>query len=301
MPPGRRTDRETESTSGFYSPANGAAPTAKIERRRAQPMKADPVIIVTGASRGLGAAVASWLATAGGRVALVARQEHRLEAVARRVRALGGEALAVAADIAAADDCRRVAEATVARFGRIDALVNNAGVIEPLSMAAKADPAAWRYNIAVNLLGPFYLARFALSALRARHGRIVNVSSGAAHHPISAASAYCAAKAGLTHLSRVLAAEEPDVTVMAMRPGVVDTDMQARLRQEGPSAMPPTEAEYYARLKQDGKLEPAWVPARVVAWMALAAPASFSGEFFNYDDPRLVEPSMDLLGDSPPF
>ncbi len=194
-----------------------------------------------------------------------------------------------------------MAEETLNRFGRIDALVNNAGVIEPLARAAEADPETWRYNVTVNLLAPFYLARFALSALRAQGGRIVNVSSGAAHHPISAASAYCAAKAGLTHLSRVLAAEEPDVTVMAMRPGVVDTDMQLLLRQQGPSAMPPAEAAYYARLKMDGKLEPPWVPARVIAWMALAAPLSFSGEFFNYDDPRLVNPAVDLLGATPPF
>ncbi|MEE4608873.1 MAG: SDR family NAD(P)-dependent oxidoreductase [Desulfobacteraceae bacterium] len=264
-------------------------------------MKEPPVIIVSGASRGLGAAVASWLATAGGRVTLVARHEHRLDPVARQVKALGGEALIIAADVAEADACRRVAEATLERFGRIDALVNNAGVIEPLSRAADADPEAWRYNISVNLLGPFYLARFTLSALRAQRGRIVNVSSGAANHPISAASAYCAAKAGLTHLSRVLAAEEPDVTVMAMRPGVVDTDMQVFLRQQGPAAMPPAEAEYYARLKPDGKLEPAWMPARVIAWMALAAPASYSGEFFDYDDPRLVKPAVELLGDESPF
>lgn len=65
--------------------------------------------------------------------------------------------------------------------------------------------------------------------------------------------------------------------------------------------MPPAEAEYYARLKQDGKLEPAWVPARVIAWMALAAPTSYSGEFFDYDDPRLVKPAVGLLGDEPAF
>jgi NAD(P)-dependent dehydrogenase (short-subunit alcohol dehydrogenase family) len=264
-------------------------------------MKVHPVIIVTGASRGIGTAVACWLATVGGRVTLVARHEQRLNTVARQVDALGGESLTIAADIARADACRRVAETTLDRFGRIDALVNNAGMIAPLSRVADADPQAWSDNVAVNLLGPFYLARFTLAALRARRGRIVNVSSGAAYRPISAASAYCAAKAGLTHLSRVLAAEEPDVTVMAVRPGVVDTDMQAILRRQGPSAMPPAEAAYYARLKKDGKLEPPWVPARVIAWLALAAPVSFSGEFFDYDAPRLVKPSMDLLGAAPPF
>ncbi len=88
--------------------------------------------------------------------------------------------------------------------------------------AAETDPDQWHDAIRVNLLGPYFLARAALPALRARRGRIVNVSSGAARHPIPGASAYCAAKAALTHLSRVLAAGEPEVTVFTGLVGCQD-------------------------------------------------------------------------------
>ena len=136
----------------------------------------------------------------------------------------------------------------------------------------------------------------AIPELRDQNGRIVNVSSGAAHHVIVAASAYCAAKAALNQFSRVLAAEELDLTVIAVRPGVVDTRMQELLRSEGPGKMPPEQAAYYTDLHTAGRLEPPHVPARAIAWLALHAPHEWSGAFMNYDDPQIVEPALAAFG-----
>jgi NAD(P)-dependent dehydrogenase (short-subunit alcohol dehydrogenase family) len=257
-----------------------------------------PVVIVTGASRGMGAYVARWFGKAGAAVALVARSGDQLKQVSLDVKRLGGTPLAMVTDVADPRACARVVEQTVTEFGRIDALVNNAGIVEPLASVAIADTEAWRYAIEVNLFGPFHMVRASILELRKQQGRVVNVSSGAATTPIRAASAYCAAKAGLNHFTRVLAAEEPSVVCVAMRPGVVDTDMQAVIRRVGPAAMPPDQMAYYRGLKEEGKLEPPWVPARSIAWLALHAPLEWSGQFLNYDDPNISRPALEVLGES---
>jgi NAD(P)-dependent dehydrogenase (short-subunit alcohol dehydrogenase family) len=259
-------------------------------------MKFKPVVIVTGASRGLGAATARWLARTGTAVSLVARSQKELRHEADAIERSGGDCLFVPGDVSDPRFCRSAVEKTLARFHRLDALVNNAGTVEPMQLAADARPADWHYNIAVNLLGPVYMSMAAIPDLRHRNGRIVNVSSGAAHSVIVAASAYCAAKAALNQFSRVLAAEEPDLTVIAVRPGVVDTRMQELLRSDGPAKMPPEQAAYYRNLKTAGRLEPPQVPARSVAWLALNAPREWSGDFMSYDDPQIAEPALAAFG-----
>jgi NAD(P)-dependent dehydrogenase (short-subunit alcohol dehydrogenase family) len=199
------------------------------------------------------------------------------------------------ADFAA---CRSAVESTLDRFGRIDALVNNAGIVQPLAAIADAHPDDWRRNIEVNLLAPFYLVRAAVSELRKRHGRIVNVSSGAAKLALETVSAYCTGKAALNHFTRVLAAEEKNLTALSVRPGVVDTDMQAVLRGESASSMPAEQIDYYRQLKERGELEPPEIPARSIAWLALHAPGEFSGRFLDYDDPRIIRPALDVFGEN---
>jgi len=259
-------------------------------------MKSKPVAIVTGASRGVGAAAARWLAGAGTAVTLISRSQKELRHEAETIDRSGGDCIIVAGDVSDPSFCRGAVEKTLARFHRLDALINNAGIVEPLARAAEASPADWHYNIEVNLLGPAYMSMAAIPELRARGGRIVNVSSGAAYHVIAAASAYCAAKAALNQFSRVLAAEEPDLTVIAVRPGVVDTRMQEFLRSEGPVKMPPEQADFYRDLKTAGRLEPPQVPARAIAWLALHAPREWSGDFMSYDDPQIAEPALAAFG-----
>ena len=169
---------------------------------------------------------------------------------------------------------------------------------EPLAPIADTHPEEWRRNIEVNLFAPFYLVRAAICELRRRDGRIVNVSSGAATMALESVSAYCTGKAALNHFTRVLAAEETDVTALTVRPGVVDTDMQGVLRNGAENALPVEQIAYYRQLKERGELEPPEIPARAIAWLALYAPREFSGQFLDYDDPRISIPAVDVFGAS---
>jgi NAD(P)-dependent dehydrogenase (short-subunit alcohol dehydrogenase family) len=260
-------------------------------------MNDPPVVVVSGASRGLGAAIARWLAKAAAAVTLIARSKENLLNVARDVRRLGGRPLVFNADVSEYDACRTAVENTLDKFGRIDALVNNAGIVQPISEIAQTDPEDWRYNIEVNLIGPFNLIRAAISPLREHNGRIVNVSSGAANLVLETVSAYCTAKGALNHFTQILATEETAVTAVSVRPGVVDTDMQTFIRREGPKAMPVEQAAYYRQIKDRGELEPPEIPARSIAWLALYAPSEFSGKFLDYDDPQIRRPALKVFGE----
>lgn len=250
-------------------------------------------VIVTGASRGLGAAVARAGGELGANVALNARSEDALRGVAEEVNAAGGRALVLPGDVSEAGACQRLVEETVERFGRLDGVINNAGVLQPIAPLAEGDPAAWRDNILINVLGPYYLTRFAIPHLRQSQGRVINVSSGAAVRATEGWSAYCTAKAALNHFNRVLAAEEADIVALAVRPGVVDTAMQETIRQEGREGMPAESHRRFVAYHEEGELLPPEVPGRVLALLALYAPAEWSGEFVSWDD----EPVQALLSE----
>jgi NAD(P)-dependent dehydrogenase (short-subunit alcohol dehydrogenase family) len=213
----------------------------------------------------MGREIARWLASAGAAVVCAARSAAELEKLGEEIRSGGGEALPVSLDVSKPEQCKDAVQRAFEAFGRIDGLVNNAGVLDPVAPLADADPDQWQHNVAVNLLGPFYLIRAALPCLRATRGKIINISTGAAVKAIEGWSAYCAAKAGFAHLSRVLAAEEQQITAVSLRPGVVDTVMQERIRQVGPKMMPPQKAAYFQDLKDSGRLEAPSVPARSAA------------------------------------
>jgi NAD(P)-dependent dehydrogenase (short-subunit alcohol dehydrogenase family) len=253
-----------------------------------------PVIIVTGTSRGIGAAITRRLIATGATVVAVARSLIEPHMAGPQPEA--GYLHPLQADVADPSACRHIVQATIQAHGRLDALVNNAGTLDPVARIAEADPDLWRHNLAVNLLGPFYLCRAAIPHLRKARGRIVNISSGAARKAIQGWSAYCVAKAALTHFTRQLANEEPDITAVALRPGVVDTAMQALIRRDGPQAMSAEKSAYFQDLKDRGALLAPDVPARAAAWLALHAPASLSGAFVDHDDPRLAIDDQDGAG-----
>jgi NAD(P)-dependent dehydrogenase (short-subunit alcohol dehydrogenase family) len=262
-------------------------------------MKNQPVVIVTGASRGMGAWIARWLTRGGAHAVITARSSEDLQALEKKIKADGGNAMSIPGDVSDHKVCLNVVETAMKQFGRIDALVNNAGIVEPVGKVADCDPEQFKQNILVNLVGPFYLIREALSALRDSKGRVINISSGAAIRPVASWSAYCSAKAGLTHFTRVLASEEPSITAISVRPGVVDTNMQTLIREKGPKAMTPELSKYFINLKKQGKLEPPWVPARSIAWLALNASRELNGEFIDYDDPKIFRPAVDFFGNAP--
>jgi 3-oxoacyl-[acyl-carrier protein] reductase len=197
---------------------------------------AGKVAIVTGGSRGIGAATAFVLAKAGAAVTLVARDRRRVLQLADEIVANGGRALALACDVADYGSVRATVAEAERRLEGIYILVNNAGVIEPIGGLAQSDPAVWRRSIEVNLVGAYHTARATLPRmLEAGQGTVINISSRAAHRPLDGWSAYCSGKAGLAMLTEAIALECADarVRVFGLAPGVVDTDMQAVIRASG--------------------------------------------------------------------
>jgi NADP-dependent 3-hydroxy acid dehydrogenase YdfG len=186
----------------------------------------DKVVVITGASSGIGGATAECLAAAGARVMLVARRADRMEALARRIQAAGGVAAFCVADVSDAAAMRRVADATVAAFGRIDVLINNAGVmsISPLSDLKVED---WDSMIDINVKGPLYAMAAVLPVmLRQKSGHIINVASTLGHRVNGGATIYAATKAALLAISEGFRQEiGPDIRSTVISPGAVTSEL----------------------------------------------------------------------------
>lgn len=187
----------------------------------------DKVALVTGGGVGTGRAVAIELAKHGCRVGVnYSRSRDEAEATAAEIRALGSEAITLAADVADDAAVRAMTERALLELGRLDVLVNNAGVT---SFIAHADLEGvkeedWNKILSVNLKGPFYAVRAATPALRAARGAIVNVSSVAGVSGIGSSIPYCASKAALNIMTVALArALAPEIRVNAVAPGFIDT------------------------------------------------------------------------------
>ena len=183
------------------------------------------VAIVTGAARGLGRAVAARLHERGASVAVNVRDRERAEAVAR---AIGDRAIGVEGDVSAPGVPEEIVRRTVARFGRVDILVNNAAL--PLTTRFEQLTAAeWRRALEVNLTAPFLFIKAVLPAMQAQHyGRIINVSSTAGRMVSTLGGAhYTASKTGLLGLTRAAAKElgKYGITVNAVCPGMIDTEL----------------------------------------------------------------------------
>ncbi|RIL07867.1 MAG: short-chain dehydrogenase [Proteobacteria bacterium] len=189
------------------------------------------VAVVTGASAGIGEALALGLAAAGARVVVCARRREKLDALAARIADGGGEALAVACDVASSEDVERLAAETLGRFGAVDVLVNNAGFVE--IVPAESEPlASFASIVDVNLVGAFRCAqRFGREMLARGAGSIVNVASilgvvGVGQIP---QASYAASKGGLVNLTRELAAQwaRRGVRVNALAPAWFPSEMTA--------------------------------------------------------------------------
>lgn len=194
------------------------------------------VALVTGASRGLGEGTARALAAAGASVMLVARDGLSVARVAGEISEAGGRAEAMACDVADFAAVEQVVAKTMSLWGGLDVLVNNAGVIEPISEIATSDPFRWAQNITINLVGAYNAVRAVLPGmLAAGRGTIVNVSSGAAFRPLEGWSAYCSGKAGLAMFTRAIALETASkgIRVYGFSPGTIDTEMQVKIRASG--------------------------------------------------------------------
>ena len=233
------------------------------------------VIIVTGASRGIGAATAAACARSSATVVLAARDGAQAAEVAK---AIGPAASARACDVTDYAAVEALVAETRDRFGRLDALINNAGVIEPIASIAESDPATWARNVEINLTGAYHAIRAVLPGMIAGGGgTIVNVSSGAAVRPLEGWSAYCAAKAGLHMLTRAIALETAGqgIRVFGFQPGTTDTDMHVLIRASGINAI--------SRIPREN-LTPVAHPAAAIVYLCTADADDLIGQEFSLKD-----------------
>lgn len=231
--------------------------------------------LVTGASRGIGAATARMLAEYGAQVVLAARTINHIEAVAEAIRATGGTAEAIACDVANYVDVSAAVDHCLTHFGKLDILVNNAGVIEPIARIADSDPDEWDRVADVNYKGVYHGLRAAIPVmLRQGGGVIVNISSGAAVSALEGWSHYCSSKAAVLSLTRCADKEygSQGIRVVGMSPGTVATDMQTAIRESGIN--PVSELDPSVHI-------PAEWAARGVAWLCTEAAASYAGTDFS--------------------
>jgi len=200
------------------------------------------VVLVTGGSRGIGAAIARRFAAVGSRIAIGARSNNA-DTVLADVAAAGAQGIAVVGDLAKPEAARAIVAEVVARFGQIDVLVNCAGISDHRPFEA-SDPAFFHAIFDTNVLGTVAVIQAALPHLTAPGGRIINFSSGLATRPIANTSIYAASKAAVAALSHALAKEfgPRGITVNTIAPGVIATDMTTGILAErgaGIQAMTP--------------------------------------------------------------
>ena len=216
------------------------------------------VVAITGASRGIGAAAARAFAAAGWRVALLARSEGEIASLAEKI---GADAMALRCDVSDWGSVQAAVQTVLARFGRLDTWIGNAGVIEPIARIEEVDPAAWGQAIDINLKGVLHGMRAVIPVMKRQGaGTIITVSSGAAHNPLEGWSAYCAAKAGAAMLTRAAHLEEGanGLRIMGLSPGTVATEMQVKIKASGINPISQLDPAVHI---------PADWPAKCLLWM----------------------------------
>jgi NADP-dependent 3-hydroxy acid dehydrogenase YdfG len=236
---------------------------------------AGKTVVITGASRGIGEASARLFANQGANVVLLARSESAINAISAEI---GDAALAIACDVSSYADMEKAVQTACESYGKVDVLISNAGVIEPISHLATADPAEWARAIDINLTGVFNGMRAVLPAMiKAKSGTILTISSGAAHNAIEAWSHYCSSKAGAAMLTRMAHLENAahGLRCMGLSPGTVATQMQKEIKTSGINAV--------SQLDWDIHIPAEW-PAQTLLWMCGTDADAWLGEEISLRD-----------------
>lgn len=232
-------------------------------------------VLITGASRGIGEAAARHFAEAGANVLLTARSEGDIARIAEEI---GPRARAMACDVSRYGDVAAAVDHAVEAFGKLDILIGNAGVIEPISHLAASDPEGWGHAIDINLKGVYHGMRAAMPVMQAQGGgTILTISSGAAHNALEGWSHYCSSKAGAAMLTMCAHKEGADhgLRAMGLSPGTVATQMQREIKASGVNPV--------STLDWEDHVPPEW-PAICLAWMCSADADAFLGEEISLRD-----------------
>ncbi len=226
-------------------------------------------VLITGASRGIGAAAARAFAEAGANVALVARSTDEIAQIAGEI---GEKAIAIPCDVSRYAEVANAVSATANAFGGLDVLINNAGVVDPIGHLQDADPDAWSRTIDINVKGVMHGMHTVMPGMIAQgHGTIINISSGAAHGPVEGWSAYCSSKAAVYMLTRVADKEARDkgLRILGLSPGTVATQMQREIKASGINPV--------SQLDWSVHIPPEW-PAQALLWMCTSAADPYLGD-----------------------
>ncbi|KAK4125035.1 NAD(P)-binding protein [Parathielavia appendiculata] len=243
------------------------------------------VVIVTGASRGIGLAVAETLLAASHKVVLVSRSADKLQQLKEQY---PSKVAYLAADMTLADTAWRATELAILTFGKIDGVVVNHGVLSPMTRIENASVEEWKKLYDANFFSALALTKETIPHLRASKGRIVFVSSGAATSAYTSWGAYGSSKAALNSLAKHVGVEEPVITSVAISPGRVDTDMQKELREKG-TEMAKKDYETFKTDFEEGRLIKPEQSGRVIAKLSVDAKPELSGKYFKWDAAELAE------------
>lgn len=237
------------------------------------------VIIVTGASAGLGHSLAIEAGNRGAKVALLARRTRVLEEVRDKITAAGGEALVLPVDLREPAAISNAFRQILSFWSRIDVLFNNAGVVEPVAPLIELSDEAILDSLKINVLGVYLATREALRAMREQKagGTVINITSGAANRPYAGWSMYGSQKAAVNMLTRIAALEMmgTPVRVAGISPGPFESHMQQALRQSDPENFPAREK--FVNLHREGKLPDPDTIAGIIMDIALSNWPELSG------------------------
>jgi len=235
-------------------------------------------ILLTGASRGIGRALAFTLARAGARLALMARTEEALLQISQEIKEMGGSAIPITVDIAQPQVLDAAISQALSALGHVDVLINNAGIQAPIGFFLENDPLEWEYIFRLHLFGPARLIRAVVPVMNARGGgKIINFSGGGAAGPRPNFSAYATSKAALVRLTETLAVEFApyNIQVNAVAPGAVNTQMLDEVLAAGEKA---GEEYHQAQKRARNGGTPVELICDLVKFLASPASGSLTGK-----------------------